>query len=193
MRTDVAFRKVGFSILCIGFFVGGSTLAIQEWRLQKVESLASAAVMAVSIDAQESRMSERLARFFSRANPRLEKETALYMAYAVQEAANRYGLPEAILAGLIYTESRADPAAVNKGCYGLTQVHWSVWAKTLAEKHPEIFSKADLFEPRRSTLAGAWILRHYLDKYGDMQLALQAYSGGARWYPAKVLKAATSL
>jgi soluble lytic murein transglycosylase-like protein len=193
MKTDVALRKIGFAVLCTGFLVGGSTLAIQEWRLQKVEALASAAAMAASIDAQESRMSDRLARFFSKANPGLDKETALYLAYAVQEAANRYDLPEDILAGLIYTESRAVPEAVNKGCYGLTQVHWAVWASTLTEKHPEIFSKADLFEPRRSILAGAWILRHYLDRYGDMSKALRAYSGGARWYSAKVKNAAEGL
>ena len=193
MTSRSSFRRTGLAVLCIASISTGSAVAIREWRTEKVEALTMAAAIAASADARETAAAERLARFFLETNPRLDQETAFYMAYAVQEASNRYGLPESILAGLIHTESRADPKAVNKGCYGLTQVHWSVWGKTLTESHPEIFRKADLFEPRRSILAGAWILRHYLDRYGDMNRALVAYSGGAKWYPAKVQRAACSL
>lgn len=193
MTSRSIFRKTGFAVLCIASLSAGSVLAIREWRTERVEALTLAAEIAASADARETAMAERLASFFLGTNRRLDGETALYMAYAVQEASSRYDIPESILAGLIHTESRADPKAVNKGCFGLTQVHWSVWAKTLTKSHPEIFRKEDLFEPRRSILAGAWILRHYLDCYGDMDRALKAYSGGATWYPAKVQRAACSL
>jgi soluble lytic murein transglycosylase-like protein len=193
MTSRSVFRRIGFAVLCIASISAGSALAIREWRTERVEALTLAAEIAASVDARETATAERLAWFFLDTNRRLDGETALYMAYAVQEASNRYDLPEAILAGLIHTESRADPKAVNKGCFGLTQVHWSVWAKTLTKSHPEIFRKEDLFEPRRSILAGAWILRHYLDRYGHMDRALEAYSGGAKWYPAKVQRAACSL
>jgi len=171
-------------------FGSGVGKAVTEWRQAKGEALARAADIAVSVDGRETDTAERLARFFLKTNPRLDRETALYLAYGVQEAAERYDLPEAILAGLIHTESRANPKATNKGCLGLTQVNWAVWRKELVTKHPEIFTREDLFEARKSILAGAWILRHYLDRYGNLDRALEAYSGGAKWYPGKVKKAA---
>jgi len=174
-------------------FGSGVGTAVTEWRQAKLEALVRAAGIAVSVDGRETDTTERLARFFLKTNPRLDRETALYLAYGVQEAAERYDLPEAILAGLIHTESRANPKATNKGCLGLTQVNWAVWRKELVTKHPEIFTREDLFEARKSILAGAWILRHYLDRYGNLDRALAAYSGGAKWYPEKVRKAAEGL
>lgn len=191
MRRKTA---AAFVFLC-GLSLGaGSGMAISEWQARRVESLSTvAAVIAASVDAREERQVERIQSLFLGANPKLDPESALYYAYAIQEAAERYGLPESVLAGLVYTESRADRLARNGSCLGLTQVNWPVWAKTLKETHPEIYGKADLFEPRKSILAGAWILRHYLDRHGDMRKALQAYSGGAAWYPGKVLRVAEGL
>ena len=174
-------------------FGAGVGMAVTEWRQVKQEAFASSAVLAASLESGQSRGAESLKRFFLTTNPALDSETALYMAYAVQEAADRYNLPESILAGLIHTESRAKPEAVNKGCLGLTQVNWPVWKKELTLRHPEIFTREDLFEPRRSILAGAWILRHYLNRYGNIPRALEAYSGGAKWYPRKVLSVAEGL
>jgi soluble lytic murein transglycosylase-like protein len=174
-------------------FGAGVGTRVTEWRQAKVEASARAAEIAAAAEAREADTAERLSLFFLKTNPHLDRETALDMASAVQEAAGRYALPETILAGLIHTESRANPNAVNKGCLGLTQVNWPVWKKELTLKHPEIFRKRDLFEPRRSILAGAWILRHYLDRYGNLDRALAAYSGGAKWYPEKVRKAAEGL
>lgn len=188
------YRKLALFAFLSGVALGtGIVAGTHAWREVKAESMVYAAALAASVDAKESRIIDRLESFFRTTNPTLDRETALYMAYAVQEAADRYDLPEAILAGLIHTESRADPRAINKGCLGLTQVNWPVWKKELTLKHPEIFSPEDLFEPRRSILAGAWILRHYLNRYQSMDRALEAYSGGAKWYPSKVQRVACSL
>lgn len=174
-------------------FGSGAGMAVMEWRQVKQEAFVASAVLAASLESEQTQGAESLKRFFLTTNPTLDPETALYMAYAVQEAADRYKLPESILAGLIHTESRAEPKATNKGCLGLTQVNWPVWKNDLTLNHPEIFTREDLFEPRRSILAGAWILRGYLDRYGNLSRALEAYSGGAKWYPAKVLKVAEGM
>lgn len=189
-------RRLAMLAFLCGVSLGlGSAVAVTEWRERKAESLVTAAVIAASVDAVEAEdgMADRIAGLFCEANPKLDPESARYYAYAVLEASDRYGLPEAVLAGLVYTESRADSRARNGNCLGLTQVNWPVWAKELEEKHPEIYGKADLFEPRKSILAGAWILRHYLDRHGDLRKALKAYSGGAAWYPGKVLRVAEGL
>lgn len=187
-------RTVAAFVFLCGISLGlGIGIATTSWQAHKVESLVTTAVVAASADARVDLQVEKIAALFRLANPKLDPESALYYAYAVLEASDRYGLPENVLAGLVYTESRANPKATNHGCYGLTQIHWAVWAKTLTAEHPEIYGKADLFEPRKSILAGAWILRHYLDRHGDLRKALKAYSGGAAWYPAKVLRVAEGL
>lgn len=187
-------RTVAAFVFLCGISLGlGIGMATTSWQAIKVESLVTTAVIAASVDAREERQVERIQALFLGANPKLDPESALYYAYAIQEAAERYDLPESVLAGLVYTESRADRLARNGSCLGLTQVNWPVWAKALKEIHPEIYGKADLFEPRKSILAGAWILRHYLDRSGDMRKALKAYSGGAAWYPGKVLRVAEGL
>lgn len=187
-------RTVAAFVFLCGVSLGlGIGMATTSWQAHKAESLVTTAIVAASADARVDLQVEKIAALFRLANPKLDPESALYYAYAVLEAADRYGLPENVLAGLIYTESRADRLARNGSCLGLTQVNWPVWAKTLIGTHPEIYGKADLFEPRKSILAGAWILRHYLDRHGDMRKALQAYSGGATWYPAKVLRVAEGL
>ena len=169
----------------------------QEAQAKKIEAgKIEAAGMAAPIAQAEIRELARRIRIvdlFMRGNPRLDRETAETYADYVGEAAARYGLPQEVLAGLIYTESRADPWARNKDCLGLTQVRWTVWGKILRGNHPGIYEWHDLFNPRKNIMAGAWILRHYLDRSADLDEALRRYSGGAAWYPGRVMAVARSL
>lgn len=135
----------------------------------------------------------RIAELFLAGNPALGWEVAELYADFVQEAADRYQLPAKVIAGLVYVESRADAGAVNRDCLGLTQVRWSVWSQSLLESNAEVHSRRDLFVPRKNILAGAWVLRHYFDRYKDLERALYRYSGGKRDYPDMVLTLAKSL
>ena len=176
-------RSVGVFVLAgiIAIIAGAYARLWQEFHAMKIEAAAQMAAIVAQADSRERGRLVRIADLFQQGNPKLD------------EAAERYGLPHEVLAGLIYTESRANPGARNKDCLGLTQVRWTVWGKVLRENHPDIYERRDLFNPRKSIMAGAWILRHYMDTSADLKQALRRYSGGAAWYPEKVMTVARSL
>jgi soluble lytic murein transglycosylase-like protein len=188
-------RSVWLFVLAgvIAIFAGAYARLWQEFHAMKIEAAAQMAAIVAQADSRERGRLVRIADLFQQGNPNLDRETAERYADFVDEAAERYGLPHEVLAGLIYTESRADPGARNKDCLGLTQVRWTVWGKLLRENHPDIYERRDLFNPRKSVMAGAWILRYYLDRSADLKQALRRYSGGAAWYPDKVMTVARSL
>ncbi len=89
----------------------------------------------------------------------------------VAEAAERYRLDPALLAGLIETESGFNPRAVSPaGAKGLMQL-MDATARGLGVTDP--------FDPRQNVLGGARFLRQLLDRYGgDVPRALAAYNAG---------------
>lgn len=122
----------------------------------------------------------------------VDVETAQKYARWTVESAYKYQIPVIILAGLITQESscRADAVSAT-GAIGLTQVDWRWWgeflqARGIAQK------RAELFNPRISIEAGAAILAHLIKQYGDIEKALNHYSGGARQYVSKICKRATA-
>lgn len=177
----------------VALAAGGAFRLWQEAQAKKIEAAARMAALIAQADSRERGRLVRIADLFQQGNPNLDRETAERYADYVDEAAERYGLPQEVLAGLVYVESRADAGARNRDCLGLTQVRWRVWGTVLKANHPEIYERRDLFNPRKNILAGAWVLKHYLDRSADLKQALRRYSGGAAWYPDKVMTVARSL
>ena len=93
--------------------------------------------------------------------------------------AQNYHLDPALLAAVIYQESKFDAnAKSDRGAIGLMQL-LPATAKGIAERTGGAkFQVADLYDPEINVRYGAWYLRHLLDKYGDEQLALAAYNAG---------------
>ncbi len=93
--------------------------------------------------------------------------------------AGNYRLDPALLAAVIWQESRFRPAAVSSaGAVGLMQLLPST-ARGIAQRTGgSAFVESDLYQPELNIRYGAWYLRHLLDKYGDTQLALAAYNAG---------------
>jgi soluble lytic murein transglycosylase len=97
----------------------------------------------------------------------------------VRGHARNYHLDSALLAAVIYQESKFDPDARSEsGAVGLMQLLPST-ALAIAERTGGTrFRVDDLVDPEINVRYGAWYLRHLLDKYGDEQLALAAYNAG---------------
>jgi len=94
--------------------------------------------------------------------------------------ADNYGLDPALLAAVIYRESRFDPDAVSEsGAVGLMQLLPDT-AEGIAElTGGSAFRVSDLYEPEINVRYGAFYLRRLLTKYdGDLELALAAYHAG---------------
>ena len=89
----------------------------------------------------------------------------------IKEAADRYGLPTALIRAVIMTESAFDPLAVSSaGAQGLMQL-----MPALASE----MGVSNVFDPRENIMAGAQYLKALLEaQKGNVALALASYNAG---------------
>jgi soluble lytic murein transglycosylase len=93
--------------------------------------------------------------------------------------ARNYHLDPALLAAVIYQESKFDAnARSNRGAIGLMQLLPDTAVGIAERTGGGNFHVADLYDPEINVRYGAWYLRHLLDRYGSERLALAAYNAG---------------
>ena len=93
--------------------------------------------------------------------------------------AHNYRLDPALLAAVIYQESKFDAnARSSSGAIGLMQLLPATAEGIALHTGGSKFRVSDLDDPEINVRYGSWYLRHLLDKYGDEQLALAAYNAG---------------
>jgi soluble lytic murein transglycosylase len=95
-----------------------------------------------------------------------------------QQSADK-NLDPALVAGIIYAESRFTDATSHAGARGLMQITPAT-ADYIAHKSGGTkFEQGDLATPQINISYGSWYLRYLLDRYdGNVVLALCAYNGG---------------
>jgi peptidoglycan lytic transglycosylase len=97
----------------------------------------------------------------------------------VRGHARHYRLDPALLAAVIYQESKFRPSARSRsGAIGLMQLQPATAEGIATRTGGTRFRVDDLYEPEINVRYGAWYLRHLLDKYDDEQTALAAYNAG---------------
>src|SRR5205807_9194277 len=110
-------------------------------------------------------------------------------AQIVRGHAQHYQLDPALLAAVIYAESKfhAD-ARSSSGAIGLMQLLPQTAKGIAVHTGGTRFRVSDLTTPEINVRYGAWYLRRLLDKYGDERTALAAYNAGqenvAEWRQA---------
>lgn len=93
--------------------------------------------------------------------------------------AENYRLDPALLAAVIYTESKFDPGARSAaGAIGLMQLLPDTAKGIALRTGGAKFVVSDLSVPEINVRYGSWYLRHLLDRYGDERTALAAYHAG---------------
>jgi soluble lytic murein transglycosylase len=99
--------------------------------------------------------------------------------HIVRTHADNYDLDPALLAAVIYSESRfrAD-ARSDAGALGLMQLMPDTAQGIAARTGGSQFVVSDLLEPELNIRYGAWYLHHLLERYGDQRTALAAYHAG---------------
>jgi soluble lytic murein transglycosylase len=101
-----------------------------------------------------------------------------YDHIVVGHAAN-YDLDPALLAAVIYRESRFDAGArSSSGAIGLMQLLPDTAKGIALHTGGSRFRVADLYDPEINVRYGAFYLRRLLTKYGDERHALAAYNAG---------------
>ena len=99
--------------------------------------------------------------------------------HIVSAHARNYDLDPALLAAVIYAESRFDPDAVSEaGAIGLMQLLPDTARGIALRTGGTRFVVADLRDPEINVRYGSWYLDHLRAKYGEMSLALAAYHAG---------------
>ncbi len=100
--------------------------------------------------------------------------------HIVTAHARNYDLPPALLAAVIYAESRFDPNARSEaGAVGLMQLLPDTAKGIALRTGGARFVVSDLRDPEINVRYGSWYLDHLRERYdGDLRLALAAYHAG---------------
>jgi soluble lytic murein transglycosylase len=94
------------------------------------------------------------------------------------QAAEKH-LDPALVAAVIYAESKFDPRESSAGAVGLMQILPETAAFIAARTGGVNFTTADLATPEVNVAYGSWYLRYLLDHYGGEELpAVAAYNAG---------------
>jgi soluble lytic murein transglycosylase len=97
----------------------------------------------------------------------------------VRSHAKNYDLDPALLAAVIYTESRFNARAESSaGAIGLMQLLPETARGIAIRTGGDGFVVTDLYVPEINVRYGSWYLRNMLDRYSDERTALAAYHAG---------------
>jgi soluble lytic murein transglycosylase len=97
----------------------------------------------------------------------------------VRVHANRNGIDPALLAAVIYQESKFDAGAESRsGAIGLMQLTPATAHGIAIRTGGTRFRTTDLLDPEINIRYGSWYLANLFRKYGDERLVLAAYNAG---------------
>ena len=101
----------------------------------------------------------------------------------IREHARNYDLPPALVAAVIYTESKFDPSTRSRaGAIGLMQLLPATAVGIATRTGGGRFTPNDLFDPEINVRYGCWYLRNLRRRYrarpNAADLALAAYNAG---------------
>jgi soluble lytic murein transglycosylase len=112
---------------------------------------------------------------------RVVKEIKLPLRHddIIRQQAAEKNVDAALIAGVIYVESRFRDQTSHVGAKGLMQLMPETADYIARKTGGTRFTRADLATPQINIAYGTWYLRYLLDKYDDNTiLALAAYNGG---------------
>jgi len=134
-------------------------------------TLSAIAVLGLSIAAAWTVREEP--DFYLRARYPLEYE------HMIRVHARNHDLDPALLAAVVYVESRFDPNAKSPaGALGLMQLLPETAKGIALRTGGDRFVVADLRDPEINIRYGSWYLAHLREQYGDPSVALAAYHAG---------------
>ncbi len=113
----------------------------------------------------------------------------LHYSQFVRVHAAEHGLDPALVAAMIYQESKFRPSVVSSsGAIGLMQLTPATARGIAIRTGGSKFRTQDLFDPEINIRYGAWYLDNLFKKYGNERLVLAAYNAGQgnvdRWRAA---------
>ncbi len=109
----------------------------------------------------------------------LQARYPLEYEHIIRVHAKNHDLDPALVAAVVYVESRFDPNAESEaGAIGLMQLLPDTAEGIALRTGGRDFVVADLRDPDINVRYGTWYLDHLHERYGDQTLALAAYHAG---------------
>jgi peptidoglycan lytic transglycosylase len=108
-------------------------------------------------------------------------ELTLPLSYAdvIRQQAGEKHLDPALIAGVIYAETKFQPRDSSAGAVGPMQIMPETASFLARRSGATTFTTSDLNTPQVNIAYGSYYLRYLLNEYhGDLTLALAAYNGG---------------
>jgi soluble lytic murein transglycosylase len=103
----------------------------------------------------------------------------LHYASVIRQQSAAKRLDPALVAAVIYAETKFDPRTSSAGAVGLMQILPATATFLAHRSGATTFTTADLSQPEVNIAYGSYYLRYLLDEYhGSRVLALAAYNGG---------------
>jgi soluble lytic murein transglycosylase len=97
----------------------------------------------------------------------------------IRQQARDKGVDPALIAAVIYQESKFEDRTSDAGAKGLMQILPSTAHYIARKSGGTQFEQGDLADPQINIAYGSWYLRYLLDHYsGNERLAIAAYNGG---------------
>lgn len=145
----------------------GTVVPGREWRLRAI--VAGLAILAVAVYATVGGL---------RHAPSSGSLPLADASLIRQQAAEKH-LDPALIAAVIYAETKFEPRTSSAGALGLMQILPET-AHFIARKSGGVsFTTADLSKPAVNLAYGSWYLRYLLERYeGNETDAIAAYNGG---------------
>jgi len=119
--------------------------------------------------------------YLNRASPPWYERLRYPLRYAqyVRVHAREHGLDPALMAAVIYQESKFEPSAQSSsGAIGLMQLTPSTAHGIAIRTGGSAFRTSDLYNPEINIRYGAWYLHNLFVKYHSERLVLAAYNAG---------------
>lgn len=151
-----------------------SLCAVEErvfYRVKREEDKSQAAV--------DAKIKSRIRQVISRYENRLNSHNLEKVPDFIIQESKKYGYDPLFLTAVIITESSFNSHAKSrKGAMGLMQIRLNTGIALASETQIQWKGKLTLYDPRTNIALGAYYLKKLLDRFGDLNLALEAYNHG---------------
>ena len=174
------------AVVALGLWVPRETLLTAVSEALRASETARATVSAGTIQARTETAQEReqraVSEFLARRYRVSDEALALFVS-AAYRSGRQFAVDPLLILSVAAVESRFNPVAESVfGAQGLMQIIPKFHFDKLSSS-----GASSLLDPDTNIQVGAQILKEYLRRSGDLEGALQLYSGAADDYAAKVL------
>ncbi len=170
---------------------GSSVVQFEETAFARIEDMAKQKHLQTQEAERElqlrydERVKDKIRRVISNYRGRMSSEHIQQIQTSILAVSKIYDYDPMFLTALIITESSFNSKArSNKGAIGLMQIIPRTGAALALEKKIQWKGNPTLYNPQTNIALGAYYLKKMHKRFGDLNLALEAYNHG----PTKLAK-----